>query len=190
MHRRRFAALLAVASVLVALTPAHAEPQPTVALAAPPTPVWYGWRVMAVDLAAVGAFIAADKTSSVPLAGGSILAYGIVSPVMHAPHSVPRMLGSLALRIGLPLLGAAATFHPSCGGNHSDPGDGTCNDGGNGAMVGAAAAMILDDLFAFDDVAPAPAPSSVPRPATSVSSLTPTITINHGVSGLGLAGTF
>jgi hypothetical protein len=50
--------------------------------------------------------------------------------------------------------------------------------------------MILDDLFAFDDVAPAPAPSSVPRPATRVSSLTPTITINHGVSGLGLAGTF
>jgi hypothetical protein len=183
--------LLLVAAVVKparAEGPGPAANVPVVPLAAaPPERVWYGWQVLIVDLAALGAAIAADETDSVRLGGAAVLAYGVVSPLMHSRRSGWRSLGSLALRVGLPLAGMLATFDMSCGGNHSDPGDGSCSDGSEGALLGVAAAVILDDLFAFTDVKPAPLPAS---PPATRASLTPTLTFNRGTPGLGLAGTF
>ena len=193
-RRGRTTALLAVALLAVAAGPARADQTVGTAAVVPLTPpppttrVWYGWKVMTVDLVALGAAIAAEKTDSVPLGAVSVSGYLMLSPLMHSPHSGWRALGSLALRVGLPLAGFLATFNPSCGGNHDTPGDGSCSDGSEGLLVGAAAAVILDDLFAFDDVTPAPPPP--PRAATSGSSLTPTLTFNRGMPGLGLVGTF
>jgi len=193
----RFIVRLALPLLLVAaaVKPARAAGTgpaanvPVVPLAAaPPERVWYGWQVLIVDLAALSAAIAADRTHSFPLGGVAVFSYGLVSPLMHARSGGWRALGSLALRVGLPLAGMLATSDMSCGGNHSDPGDGSCSDGSSGALVGVVAAVLLDDLFAFTDVRPAPLPAQ--RPATRASSLTPTLTFNRGTSGFGLAGTF
>jgi hypothetical protein len=107
---------------------------------------------------------------------------------MHARQSGWRSLGSLALRVGLPFVGMLATLDLSCSSGHDGTSDGSCNDGGNGIIVGLVAAVFLDGVFAFDDVTPASV--SAPRAATRTSSLTPTLTFNRGMPGLGLDGTF
>jgi hypothetical protein len=193
-RRGQITALLVIAVLAVAAGPARADQTlgaaAVVPLTPPPPPsrVWYGWKVMTVDLVALGAAIAAERTESVTLGLGAISVYGLVSPLMHAHHSGWRSLASLALRAGLPFIGFFATFSYDCAGDHDTPSSGSCSDGSKGIIVGAAAAMILDDLFAFDDVTPALVPA--PRAATRASSVTPTLTFNRGMPGLGLVGTF
>jgi len=104
--------------------PAVAEPQPPAAppiaaepTAAPPETRWYGWQTLAPDAVAVGlAMVAAhvgEKADQVATARGLLaLSAGIFladGPIVHALHGQPGRAGwSLALRLGLTLLGGAA----------------------------------------------------------------------------------
>jgi hypothetical protein len=195
MGRRALAAELLVPLLVAAAGPARADaPGATIALPvaplapAPPATVWYGWKPLTADLAALGAVYACDKADWVPACFGAFIGYTVVSPAMHFDHSGWRSLGSLALRIGLPLAGWMATLDLHCMSDHSAPSDGTCNDGGNGFIAGAVAAIIIDDLLAFDVTPTAPTPP--PRSAPHAVSLTPTFALTRGTAGLGLVGSF
>jgi hypothetical protein len=197
MGRSGKIALFTVAFLIAAAAgPARADaPGATVALPvaplapAPPATVWYGWKPLTVDLAALGAAYACDKTNWGPACFGAFMGYIMVPPIMHIHHSGWRSMGSLALRIGLPIVGWLATLDLHCMSDHSAPSDGTCNDGGNGFIGGVVAAMIIDDLFAFDEVTPT-APTPAPRAAPHAVSLAPTFALTRGTAGLGLAGSF
>lgn len=144
---------------------------------------WYGWQTLAADGAALLLLgTAVDATSEGPLILSGVT-YLFAAPVIHAVHGRSgAAFGSLALRMGAPIAGAAI-------------GASQCNGGEGeelrciepvvfGAMAGIAAAIALDAaLLARETVTESPLSVSEVR---VVPSITPT---GGGVSA-GLSGVF
>jgi len=107
--------------------------------------VWYGWQTLLVDLAA-GAAVAGGANSfyssgvGVGIAALGILTYVVGPPIVHAAHHEGgRALGSLGLRIGVPLAGAGL-------GSAAD--DGGANFGNwSGALAGVLTGMIAASVI-------------------------------------------
>ena len=137
-------------------------------------PRWYGWQTLMVDGAAI--LIASDVSVPIYVLGG---------PIVHWSHgNVGRGFGSLGLRVGAPLLLAAA-FVGGCDGN----GDVGCL--GLGALMGLllgagaaiaidAAAIARDTVEVEDDVSFSLGPARV----------TPTVSITDSQGRVMLVGTF
>jgi hypothetical protein len=132
-----------------------------------PEKTWYGGQTLATDGAALALAIASGSTTQTPdvataLGTVSLATYGLGAPVVHIAHGHgDAAVGSLLLRLGLPLGGAllgyalgAATVGQSS----------YCGDGGScggfvmgilGLGAGALTASILDaTVLAYEPPAP------------------------------------
>jgi len=125
--------------------------------AAPPTETSsYRWQLVAADAAAVGSLALALRDGNRGNDWGTLglATYALGPPIVHAANGHGgRALGSLTLRVGLPLIGglvgASLDAPPSCAPNvqgndsfcdGSFPGNGLAK----GLALGAVAAMALD----------------------------------------------
>jgi hypothetical protein len=146
------------ASPIVSPSP---SPSPSASPSASPSPSidrWYGWQILIADAGALGftalalgasAAHSSDAAALPPLAvaAGSFVFGG---PVVHAVHGHwGKAGGSLALRVGLPLLGwlaGAGVGQGSCHYNYDHEG---CWVGyaALGLLAGGVAAMIVDDAL-------------------------------------------
>src|SRR5262245_27935608 len=69
-------------------------------------PHWYGGRLLLADAAAVAVFAVGGSQGGAPVAVLGVGGWALGSPIVHATHgSVGRGVVSLALRVGLPLMG-------------------------------------------------------------------------------------
>lgn len=172
------------ASAAAGQTPPPApEPWPVAAppnaaqLAAPPPATatrWYGWQTLAADVGAVALTFAlganVDDSNEGAVVGTAILgttAFLFGGPIVHAAHGHWEKAGiSLALRGGLALLGGAigaGIGADACGQYQYD--HEFCAEGYalSGALLGAAAAVIVDAAMAVDHKPIAERPALVPR---------------------------
>jgi len=109
---------------------------------------WYGWQIMLIDAAALGV-VATDlalgeRASPVPGILG-LGAYALGGPIVHLVHQrPPAALGSLGLRLALPVVGALI-------GATAENCNRRCTGGGPtlvGGVVGAVFAVGIDATLA------------------------------------------
>jgi hypothetical protein len=145
---------------------------------------WYGGPILIADAAAftlvVGSQLARLHTK-VPI-GFGLATFVLAPPVAHTLHGHwGRGLGSLGLRLGLPVLGGLA-LAGGIGTCHQD--DDSCYAEGAllGALVGMGVAASVDQLTAFDRHET----SAKPRALIVV----PTLAVGRAGGSIGLAGLF
>jgi hypothetical protein len=152
----------------------------------PPAPALepsYRGQTALVDAAAVGLMVLAGSTNNQGLADAGLGTYLLGAPIVHYAHHRPgRAAGSLALRVGLPVLGVIVGVKThSCGGAGPD----LCDEGPGaeavvGLLAGMVAASVIDTAFlAKGDEAP------TTRPTWS-----PTIAARRDGVALGFAASF
>jgi hypothetical protein len=159
---------------------------------APAAPASYRWQVVTADAVAIGSLALASQNQSKDLGMFALASYALGAPIVHAANGhAGRALGSLALRVGLPLLGgylggsldrtsncairpaAGDTLSDGCGGD-TFPGPGFAK----GIAIGAVAAMALDAWL-------------VARPEKQVRrTWSPSAAAVRGGLSLGVAGAF
>jgi hypothetical protein len=153
---------------------------------------WYGGRLLLADGASVALMAAGGQTESLPLLGLGLAAWAVTSPILHAQHAgVPRAVGSLALRVGLPALGFLLAKSATDGCWRDPSASDTCDIGAEtvGVLLGAIAAEILDvALLAHDEHAVAPPPP--PAAAPDVGSVQLVLAPRDGGAFMGVAGRF
>lgn len=153
--------MLLLASALTAGWVHHADAQPALTpsreAAQPSTRRkvdYYGWQILLTDVASVAAGVAVGKDDH-PDKGFAVFGGGYVlgGPIVHLSHGNPgRAVGSLALRVGLPALGAWALFGPEPECHDTPETEGSCGEdviaravGGTLlALVGMTTASLLD----------------------------------------------
>jgi hypothetical protein len=152
-------------------------------------PHWYGGRVLLADgvslaLLAGGAAARLDPVAVVGFAG-----WFLAAPIVHGSHAgVSHALGSLALRVGLPLVGLAIGQAASDGCWRQPGASDTCDvaAGMTGLLLGVVAAEILDVAWLARDAHPvAPSPSANDAARTQL-----VLAPQTGGAMLGLAGRF
>ncbi|MDB4934030.1 MAG: uncharacterized protein JWP87_1002 [Labilithrix sp.] len=179
MHRTSLAALLAL-TVLTFAPSAWCDEEDS-----PPTESrWYGWQVLLVDGAAV---VAGAATQELPI---FLTMYAVGAPIVHAGHGRGgAALGSLGLRVGLPLVAGGVSYAllaQSCG---KDSGD-YCGLGAVAVgILAAGAGMVtasLIDVFAISHESVAATPR---RPKAFT--VTPSAHVDpRGDFSVGAFGTF
>ena len=132
-----------------------AAPEPTAPVTAPATARWYGGQTLMADAGGIGLITTALALDAAgargPAVGGTFLlgVGGLLlgGPVVHAVHGRWGRAGaSLALRVGLPILGWAAGFgigRQSCGYEYDHEG-GPTDYANVGVLFGALAAIVVD----------------------------------------------
>jgi hypothetical protein len=160
---------------------------------------WYGWQTLLADSTAIGLFgLAAANRANGPLLGASGVVYVAGGPAIHLAHGrVGALAGSLALRVGLPLVGVglgAATASCSAQRQSEDDDAGTpCGLTGAvyGFAVGAGLAMVVDMAVLSWEPSTEPMTQEAPPPSPAVAwSLTPTMDPKSGAKGVSMVGTF
>jgi len=160
------------------------SPAPAVALPAPnaeaePESHWYGGQTLAADGLSVGLLIAGGQAESATLAWLGLFGYAFGAPIVHGIHQRSgAAFGSLALRIGAPVLGGAIGLSSAgdCGGELCALGPMVA-----GIFIGATAAIVIDSAALAWEEEPEAAPMARVVPSFAV---TP-----HGAA-LGAVGTF
>jgi hypothetical protein len=145
---------------------------------------WYGAPILIADAAAAGAILASVYFRSDTLIGAGLVSFAGVPPVVHALHRRGgRGLGSLGLRLGLPIVGAFI------GGGLVDRSKCHIEDDGcvlagvlTGAGIGMALAAIADQFLAFD--------RHETRAKPSAFAIAPTLSVGRTGGSVGLAGAF
>lgn len=156
-------------------------------LQAPGTHVrWYGWQTLLSDGGAFALMLAGTKTSSMEgltIAGG--LVYALGGPAIHDAHGhTGKALGSLGLRILLPVIGGVAG--DGIAAHDCAPGTWLCglNGVGPGMLAGAGIAALIDaTVLANEDVPDEPS-------FDASFSVTPVLSAGSGNYSAGVAGTF
>lgn len=168
------------AAVLLVPAIATAEPPGLTPPAAPLAPQGdqplvesYRAQVVAADALASLASLAAAHTHTPGVGVIGLATYVLGAPLVHLAHGRgTRALGSVALRVGLPLATVgviAATRHPDCSASAD-----VCDDADLGAlMIGLAgslvAASVIDAVFLAEGDEPPPARSWAPTLAPTTS---------------------
>ena len=105
---------------------------------------YYGWQIFLTDAASVAAGFAAggdDLNRGLAVFGSG---YVLGGPIVHLSHGNPgHALGSLALRVGLPALGAWALFGPERACHDTPDTEGSC---GEDVIARAVAGVVLGAL--------------------------------------------
>jgi hypothetical protein len=150
---------------------------------------WYGWQILLADASAVSLALLAgvaaeldhtgDDTAGVPFGLGALATYLLGGPVIHVAHDrVGAGLGSLGLRLGLPLVGfgVGAAAAQGCDGF-------LCEAGGAalGGLVGIGAAIAIDA---------ATLPYEPRGDDSGAASVVPLATLEHGRGWIGARGRF
>jgi hypothetical protein len=185
-------------ALLLAATTARAQSEP-----APISS--YRWQAATADAVAVTAAVAGfslegtdgslDYVPSNMLMGIGIGGYYLGAPIVHAAHRHFGRAGvSLALRVGLPVLGGAiGSQFANCGPNEFLCG---LDEFGKGFAAGAAAAVFVDNVLLFllpsADETPDHAVTTVRSPARPASSLQiePRLAAAPNAAMLGVGGRF
>jgi hypothetical protein len=178
--------------------PYGATPAQAATLPPPPSertvPVWYGQQIYLADglntlvLDPLGGEVLFGHSYgwAAGLILGTYFIYPFSGPIVHLAHgNVGRAFASLGLRIGLPILAAAALNNHSC--DHYEE-DGICVDSGVffGLVFGGIAAVLLDGaVLAYDEV-----PVSSIEQSASRFSVLPTLAVVRGGGVVGVGGTF
>jgi hypothetical protein len=157
---------------------------------------WYGWQTLLADSTAIGLFgLAAANRANGPLLGASGVVYVAGGPAIHLAHGrVGALAGSLALRVGLPLVGVglgAATA--SCSGQSTGDDTSGCALSGSvyGFIAGAGVAMIVDMAVLSWESTTKAETQEAPTPPPSVAwSVAPTLDPKSGAKGVSMVGTF
>lgn len=156
---------------------------------------WYGWQILTADVAIVGLVIAATSGDGEPEPAANILGllYPTASPFIHLAHDQSgKALGSLGLRLALPLLGGLIGFAA----HECDLlGPGPCRAADVGAVAGVLAATAIDSAWLAWEPVPEPtAPERTRRPrarrarAEPALRLRPVVGIAAQRAWFGLAG--
>jgi hypothetical protein len=117
-----------LAAALLASSPAAAEESRR-----------YGWQILIADVASVGTLFAGSAAHEGLAVGVGAFSYIAVSPAIHLAHGeVGRGLGSLGLRLALPLAGMYVGSAASAG---------ELDGAGAGMLAGVATATLLDAAF-------------------------------------------
>jgi hypothetical protein len=189
----RFA--LPIALLLAATTArAQSEPAPTGS---------YRWQATATDAAAVTAAVAGFALEGKDRALGNvpsnammtigISGYFLGAPIVHVANKhYGRAAVSLALRVGLPILGGAIGARSAdCTADQFLCG---LEEMGKGMMIGGAAAVVVDNLLLYalpgDDAAAEPAPVAARPRSEAGLSLTPRLAAGPNAAMLGVGGQF
>jgi hypothetical protein len=152
---------------------------------------WYGWQTLATDLGAVALVAAAlavadggEPPAALGYAGLGLYVLG--GPVVHLAHRNPgRAAGSLALRVGGPILGGAV----GCAADGNDGGVGCLGGLALGVFLGTLSAVVIDAAaLAHEPVSKPTARWRAPKPRVSVAADL-TLTRNGGAV-FGLSGSF
>lgn len=179
----------AVAPVVTPLPPANA---PGGSTAAAPR-YWYGWQTLIADAAAVAVgsgclYLYLKDVIDADDGKQCFVPFVLASPGVHLVHRGPlRALGSLGLRVGLPVLGLLVGLGSDDGNSGGDQ-SGLHFDGAvSGFALGLVLGLAIDTLLAFDPVGPSPAGSPS---ATATAHLAPTFQVRPGGGAVGLVATF
>ena len=176
------------------IEPAGVAPGTRADVAPPARASWYGYQTFSADATAVALLLVAAEKNWDAGAIGAVGVYVLGAPLVHAAHRRPEAaVGSLAMRVLLPLLGSAL------GGASADcsmrvVNDENCDFGGKvmGLVVGTAAAVIIDSAaLAWERKAPPPPGLSTTRAPSSpigLAALSP-VPMRDG-AGLLLSGRF
>ncbi len=134
---------LTVLGGTAAAQPAQTRPQFAQVTRAVTTEHAYGLQILAVDALGLAAFAVAGAADSEGLAYGGMLTLVAGPAIVHASHGrTGAAVGSVALRAGLPILGAAlGAASENCGDDEL-----LCGLGGTilGGMVGYGVAVTID----------------------------------------------
>jgi hypothetical protein len=154
-----------------------------------PTSQWYGDEILYTD----GAIL----LLTVPTIGVALLAYPLGGPIVHAIHgNWGRAAGSLALRIGLPILGGGIANGIMCESRNSSRSSRTddyyYDDSSSYCALGAALVGGSLGILAAMAVDSAAIAWEVPGSDTEVAALrlTPTFAPLEGGVSAGVVGTF
>jgi len=189
----RFALPIAIL-LAAAAARAQSEPSPTRS---------YRWQTTAADAAAVSAAVAGFALEGKDGALGyvpsntlmtiGISGYFLGAPIVHVANKhYGRAAASLALRVGLPIVGAAigARF-ADCTGDRFLCG---LDEMGKGMMAGAAAAVVVDNVLLYalsaNDAATESAPVAARPRSLAGLSLTPRLAAAPDAAMLGVGGQF
>jgi hypothetical protein len=164
--------------MLAAGSPAQADE------VAPPTELeqdWYGWQVLAADatglLATVGCVSAVHDDVC-------LAAYFIAAPSVHLSRRRPaQALGSLGLRVALPLAGAFIGLQAASCREDSDCGVGALV---GGVLIGTLTASVIDALALSTVITERPGIVT----HTRISFLSPNVSTGPSGTSFGLRGTF
>jgi hypothetical protein len=143
---------------------------------------WYGWQTLTVDAGSLLLGVAGGQSGG---GGGALLSvtgflgYVAIAPAVHGfHHRDGALLLDMALRIGLPLLGAVASSHTYLPLAFFTPA------GGAGELAGVCAAIGIDALLLSWDT------RSMHADDTASSAWSPRISLGPQGATAGVGGTF
>jgi hypothetical protein len=141
------------------------DPSPESAASTPASSGWYGWQILLADTASITLVFAGGARSDAAVTAGLAGWIG-AGPAVHLAHGdVGKGALSLALRLGLPLLGAwAGSRIAGCAGQSGDN-DECGGPAALGGLFGVLAAETIDDGWLANGGAVGP-PSETARPPT------------------------
>lgn len=177
---------------MVALAPVAARADVASASATPSATdeprgaVWYGWQILAADIAATGVAYMGLRAGSAVVGATGLLAIPVAGPIVHGMHDEQgKGMTSLALNLGL--LAAGAVIGGSsvqCDPKSLFPELCKTAAAALGAFVGLQTAVLID---AFGLAWKSPPQGDRGQTFFTV---TPTVSITAGASTIGLAGQF
>jgi len=175
--------------------------QPGGRVETPPPGTGYHLEMLAVDAASLTAVVTGgviegnhgyNPLVSEVLRGAGVSGYVLGGPIVHLVHRQYGRAGiSLALRVGLPMLGAVvglstASCHPDewfCG----------AGEAAAGVAIGSAAAMVIDNLFVVPSAHHAslePAPVAARARPSAALRVAPRLIATPNVAVFGVGGQF
>ena len=161
--------------------------------------VWYGWQIIVVDgmsLVVLPLAAARASSASAPLLSLAVGGYVLGGPIVHVAHGeIGRAAGSLGLRTGLPLAGAASGYLVGAATTGDCHGD-LCGltavvFGAVGGVLGVVAATIIDPAALAYEKVPDAKVADVPARKPRALALAPLAgPRKDGGFDVGLGGTF
>lgn len=173
---------------------------PAESLSPAPAEHWYGWELGIADggslaILATGLALAigndgdghASDDAAFTIVRVGIAGYLALAPALHVLHERPalRVLGSVGLRIALPLAGAGLGAAALSGCSSSDSWGTSCQAAGAGAgmLLGIVGAMVTDAALSFE-------PLEAEGSGSTTLRLTPALQVSRGRTLLGVGATF
>lgn len=161
----RASVVLGVAIVAATVHAPAAQAQHGAAPGAPPPAPrvetrWYGWQILAVDVASAATLASGGGDLTWGLGIGGLVLGGPAIHVLHGQRG--RAAGSLALRVGAPLVGGLL-MSATCDERGRDQTLGCLGEIAWGVLIGAGVALAFDLARANDvvEVGPAVAPTVI-----------------------------
>lgn len=153
MSRCHIAAAVLTAILLFAASPLQAQegPTPPLRLTQDQQEQWYGWQVLALDVAAVAAVAYGAAQKEPLLLSTGIAAYALTGPSVHLAHGNSAKAGtSLVLRVVTPAVLGLVGGLISSAASASNDGNNLLLYAAPGAVLGGLVAIVIDNTTVAD----------------------------------------